>query len=113
MQVKDDGGLHPLDRELGVRVLEVLHRHYPGWGWTVDVPSGQNVVVVRNLDCDPRGTYGILLKKDRLSGGDMSTKVMLAGGEFLERYRMIRQAYKAAEELGISERKMIFERPDS
>lgn len=114
MQLEADPNVTELDRMLGRRVLEVLYEHYPGWSWSADVPSGQNAVIVRNLDCDPRGRYGIFFRKDRLDAGDMSLKVMMAGGEFLERFQMIRRGYEAAHDLGQFEgRNMVFEKPDA
>ncbi len=94
MIVHAEPDLTPLDRELGLKVLNKLHTAYPGWSWIVDVPPGQNVVIVRNATCDPRGRMGFVIYKDRLYGDPQLLKVMRAGGEFLERYRMRRAAYR-------------------
>jgi hypothetical protein len=98
----------PADKTMGRQVLEKLHKHYPGWSWVVDVPRGQNVVVVRNLDCDPRGTMGFVLHKRGLFGDASLKNVMFAGGEFLERYRMRTAGYRDEE---VADRTMIFEKP--
>lgn len=111
--IEADSDVTPVDLELGRRVLEVLNEHYPGWVWLVDVPPKQNIVVVRNYDCDPRGKYGIVFHKDRLNGSDMRLKVMMAGGEFLERYKVVRAGYDIAAEYGFQGRIMTFEKPDA
>ena len=103
----------PLDALLGRQIAEVLDRHYPGWLWSVEFPPEppvQDVVIIRNLDCDPRGRIGFVLRKSRLSGGTLARTVMLAGGEFLEKYRMRRAGFRMEE---ISGRRMALEGPQS
>lgn len=102
--------VQPMDKLLGRRVLEKLHQHYPGWVWVIDIPEGQNAVMIRNQDCDPYGRMAYLLYKDGLYADPMLHKVMHAGGELLERYRMEREGYKTAQMEG---RIMHFERPET
>lgn len=100
----------PMDRELGRRCLEVLHEHYPEWQWVVEIPPGQNVVVVRNLDCDPYGRMGMVSHKDRLYGDQKLHKVIMGAGEFLERYRMKAAGFDKKQMEG---RIMLLERPET
>lgn len=99
-----------LDVLLGRQVLEKLHKHYPRWTWVIDIPPNQNVVLIRNLDCDPYGKMAYLLHKDKLAADPTLFKVMIAGGELLERYRMQREGYNPLQMEG---RIMHFERPDT
>ena len=81
-------GDHPMDVRLVGNVNRILHQHYPGWGWYVECPPNQNVVIVRNLDLDLYGKWGFMMLKDRLIGeGDRDKAIMRAGGELLERWK--------------------------
>lgn len=106
--------LIPMDHLLARQVWRVLREHYPGWAWKVEVPAPffgkpRDDLVIRNFDCDPRGRMGFYLRKSALSGGNLTQTVMRAGGEFLERYKMRRLGFRMEE---VSDRRMIFERPD-
>ena len=96
------------DISLAARAKNVLTKHYPGWCWYVSVPPGQGVIIVRNLDLNPRGQYGFSLHKDRVSR-DFEMKVMFAGGELLERWRAKRAAFNPQILEG---RIMALEKPD-
>ncbi len=98
----------PRDWSLARDVRHILETHYPGWIWGVEIPEGQNVVIVRNLDCDPHGKYGMVLHRDKLD--PTLQKVVAAAGEFLERYRMRRGAYREEETDG---RILVLEKPDT
>lgn len=83
------------DEMLARRCLEVLDRHYSGHKWGVEAKSEQGVVIVRNYDLS--GRWGFLLKLHGFNGLYMDPNldsVMRAGGELLERYRVIRGRYK-------------------
>ena len=97
------------DLSLAARTKAVLQRHYPGWAWRVQIPIGQGVIIVRNLDCDWKGKFGFVLHKDKVSR-DLELKVMRAGGELLERYKMIRAAYDPR---NLEGRKMVFEKAET
>ena len=72
---------------LAKHAAELLHRHYPGYLWTVNVNQG--VLDVRNLNLD--GQWGFTIKHvQSYSASDLDKKVMRAGGEILERYRQRR-----------------------
>jgi hypothetical protein len=105
-----DPDVAPIDRDIGRRILETLHRHYPGWAWIVDVPAGQNVAIVRNLDCDPRGKMGFVIYKTALYGDYSMKSIVFAGGEFLERYKILCRGYSPKMLEG---RQMIFEKPQT
>lgn len=86
--------LDRLDETLARDVRAKLFQHYPGWAWAVEIPPGQNVVIIRNLDANPRGQYGLVIHKDKLYGDPYLKKVVMGAGEFLERYRLIRAGWK-------------------
>lgn len=100
-------GDHPNDIALVNEINRILHEHYPGWQWGVDIPPHQNMVYVRNLDLDPSGQVGMKCYKNSI---DVNMKeIVRAGGELLERYRMRRGKYDAAE---LDSKNMRFVRAD-
>ena len=87
-----DPQLTVLQFNLAKRTAELLHQHYPGYMWAVDVNGG--MVNVRNINLS--GEWGFVLReRDSFSGSDWDRKVMLAGGEILERYKMARAKFDA------------------
>lgn len=78
-------GVTPMELSLGRQALEALHKYYPGWTWVCEIRGG--MLIVRNLDCDPRGKMGFGKHITMLSGSNLPQQIMLAGGEFLERYK--------------------------
>jgi hypothetical protein len=105
-----DRAIREADQTLARRVMAILHTAYPNYAWRVEVPPRQGMIIIRNLDCDPRGRYGFALKRSRVEGALLEVFVRNAGGEYLERYRVRRAAYDAS---GFAGRVMVFERPDS
>ncbi len=98
----------PKDVKLCGEIGRKLWEHYPDWDWGVEIPpDNQNVVIVRNVTCDPRGNMGMVCHKDKLDPALQS--VVRAGGEFLERYNMRRGRFREEE---IDGRQMIFEKPE-
>lgn len=66
---------------------ELLNKHYPGHLWAVNCDG--KFLDVKNLYLS--GQWGFRLKVDFLhSGSDLDKKVVRAGGELLERYRLKR-----------------------
>ena len=63
-------------------VLAVLDRHYPKHIWSVDVSGGVVSVKAPGLN----GVMGFAIRQDRVT----PKKIMLAGGEILERFRQKR-----------------------
>ena len=70
-------------------MAEALHSAYPGHLWAVDVHENQGVANVRNLMLS--GQWGFVLKLSlTYSASDFRKRVIRAGGELLERYRVAR-----------------------
>jgi len=87
--------------------LYILHRHYPNWGWEVEVLQG--LVVVRNRDLTHSKPWGFCMKRDMM---DVDLKcVMRAGGELLERYNKWRVGFDPDDYLQ-NFRKMPFIQPE-
>ena len=66
-------------------VLTVLNRHYPNHPWAVRIDGG--VLEVRNQGAS--STQGFAIPVQNLTA-DYSKKIMLAGGEVLERFKIRR-----------------------
>lgn len=87
------------------RIAEMLHRHYPGHAWGVRCTGG--VAIVQNMALS--GKWGFVLHSDKLQGPDAEKRVMRAGGELLERYRISRA--KAGVEQAVERFKAVMARP--
>jgi len=74
-----------LELALAKDIAETLHKEYPGHAWGVNVTKG--IIDIRDLSVS--GTMGYTLHVLRL-GSDWKRKVILAGGEILERFRVSR-----------------------
>ena len=83
----DEDFLTPQQIKLGKDVLACLKKHYPAYasGWDVGINTG-GIVQVRNMWLS--GKMGFVLHAASLVS-DLDKKVMQAGGELLERYRML------------------------
>lgn len=85
--VTDNPQLAANDLVTAKQTAELLHKHYPGHAWAVSCEEG--VVEVRNLALS--GEWGFRLFRDQaFSGSEYDKKVMRAGGEILERYKLRR-----------------------
>jgi hypothetical protein len=85
-----------LQRDLEV----VLHRHYPGHFWHVDVNIRQGFINIKNLFLS--GMYGFRIDlRGIFSASEVERDVMIAGGELLERYKMKRGAFDLAQFEGL------------
>ena len=83
-----EAGDRPEDVTLCGQIGHLLVSHYPDWDWRVEIPPDQNIIIIRNLTCDPYGKMGMVRYKSDL---DPTLKcVVMAAGELLERYRMRR-----------------------
>ena len=89
--INDDPNDDPKDKLLCGEIGRILTEHYPGWGWYVEIPARQNMVIIRNLTCDPRGTYGLCIHKTKLNMGLLRAEICKAAGAFLERYEAQRR----------------------
>lgn len=84
------------DMALGKKVMEKLIAHYPLHNWGVEVNHESGHVVIRLIYKDFEGTarvsnYGHVLHIKKIENeSDLEQKVIRAGGEWLERYKMPR-----------------------
>lgn len=86
------------DEVIAKEVADLLLSHYPGFLWAVSIDSRQTVGMldIRNLSLS--GKWGFRLPlKEYLDGLDTRRKIVRAGGEMLERYRMPRRAFSATD----------------
>ena len=76
------------DELLAVRASELLQSHYPGYIWAVNVNSEATggVMTIKNFSVSSH--YGMTLHLAKLD--NKLRKVVRAGGELLERARLIR-----------------------
>lgn len=71
---------------LAKNAAEVLHKHYPGHLWAVNVDSQGGILNVFNMRLS--GRWGFTLHLDDVFHDPDLKSVMRAGGELLERYHM-------------------------
>lgn len=85
-----------LDLNMAKEMAETLHAAYPGHLWAVTCEGDKGIATVRNLYLS--GNWGFVLKLADLStSSDWRRKVILAGGELLERYKLRRGAANQSE----------------
>lgn len=86
------------DEVIAKEVADLLLRHYPGYLWAVSIDSRETVGMldIRNLSLSGKWGFRFPLK-EYLDGMDTRRKVVRAGGEILERYRMPRRGFNAAD----------------
>lgn len=81
------------DQDMGLAqdIAETLMKHYPGHLWAVTVKGGVAIIKALNISSN----WGVVLKmKDITHDAKVrDKKVMLSGGELLERARLIRGGY--------------------
>lgn len=84
------------DLEIAKQMTVVLDKHYPGHMWAVNVDSAGGVATVKNFRLS--GQWGFVLKLGvTYSGSEFDRRVMLAGGELLERYKLHRGRFHERE----------------
>lgn len=77
------------DFVLAKNAADTLHQHYPGHLWAVCVDQPARMLDVRNLALS--GAWGFRISLPAMySAKWLTRKVMRAGGELLERYRVSR-----------------------
>ena len=86
------------DEVIAKEVADLLLRYYPGYLWAVSIDSRATVGMldIRNLSLSGKWGFRLPLKQ-YLDGLDTRKKIVMAGGELLERYRMPRRAFSAAD----------------
>lgn len=78
-----------LDVNMARDMAETLHAAYPGHLWAVTCEGDKGIATVRNLAL--AGNWGFVLKLKEIStASDWKRKVIQAGGELLERFRLRR-----------------------
>ncbi len=86
------------DEVIAKEVADLLLRYYPGYLWAVSIDSRATVGMldIRNLSLSGKWGFRFPLKQ-YLDGLDTRKKIVMAGGELLERYRMPRKGFSAAD----------------
>lgn len=86
------GATYAQDMAMCKRVSEALEHHYPGHPWSIGCDHEQGIVVIRlmypSLDNKP---WGYVIPIAGLKGDPAMTRVMQAGGEWLERWGLERR----------------------
>lgn len=78
-----------LDFNTAKEMSETLTAAYPGHAWAVTCEGDKGIATVRNLALS--GNWGFVLKlSDMSSSSDWKKKIVMAGGELLERFRLRR-----------------------
>jgi hypothetical protein len=76
------------DLWLAKEIGETLHGTYPGYLWGVNITGG--VAIIRNYRISAKWGMVIKLKDILHDAGVRKKEVIRAGGEFLERARLVR-----------------------
>lgn len=77
------------DLVMAKQMAETLHSHYPGHAWAVTCDGATGIATVRNLALS--GNWGFTLKlTTTYSASEFRRRIVMAGGELLERYRLTR-----------------------
>ena len=84
-----DAQQNMLDLALAKDVAETLNTHYPGHLWAVNCQGDHGILTNHNLMLSGRWGFILHLDKD-YSASDMMRRVIRAGGEILERYKVSR-----------------------
>lgn len=79
------------------RIGECLHKHFPGYMWAVHADAKNNIATVQNLALS--GEFGFYLHLDKID--NHNKKIIHAGGEILERYRVSRAGMDEAQVLDL------------
>lgn len=78
-----------LDFNMAKEMAETLHGAYPQHLWAVTCDGEHGIATVRNMALS--GNWGFVLHlKEFSTASDWKKKVIMAGGELLERYRLRR-----------------------
>lgn len=70
------------------RIAGVLEQHYPNHLWAVNVDARNGIATVHNMGLS--GEWGFYIRLKELVNDPFMRKVVHAGGELLERYRVSR-----------------------
>lgn len=89
------GDTQSADMAMCGQVFEELQKHYPGHPWDVGANHEAGAVAIQLRYNDKLGRpskYGFLIHINSLLSQDGFKKVVMAGGELLERYNLARKA---------------------
>lgn len=84
--IDDDSQTTELEKHVRQTIGDTLAMAYPGYDWFVEIKPG--AAVIKNLTVE--GRWGFFLKLNHASASELRRRVILAGGEMLERYRLRR-----------------------
>jgi hypothetical protein len=88
------------DIVMAKQMAEALHAAYPGHMWAVACDGQIGFADVRNLALS--GNWGFRIKLDEIySGSNFKHRVLMAGGELLERYRLNRGKFNQDQYQGL------------
>lgn len=79
------GDIGPNDMLLARSMADTLMAHYPGHPWAVNVDGKKGVATILNLWLSERYGYTLRLV-DNFSASEYTKRVLMAGGEILERF---------------------------
>ena len=89
------------DMVMSKTMADVLHKSYPGHLWAVTCEGEKGVATVRNLYLS--GNWGFILKLPAIySASEFAKRVVMAGGELLERYKLRRGSFSDDEYAGLA-----------
>lgn len=95
--VTDNPQLAANDLVMAKEMAEALHAAYPGHMWAVACDgAGSGFADVRNLALSGMWGFRVMLRHT-YSASEFKRRVVMAGGEILERYRMSRGKFKEHE----------------
>jgi len=80
------------------RIAECLEKYFPGYMWAVHADAKNNIATVQSMALS--GEYGFYLHLDKID--NHNKKIIHAGGEILERYRVNRSRMDEAQVLNLS-----------
>lgn len=95
LELTDNPNVVVNDFLLAKRMAEVLHKHYPGHLWAVTCEGQTGIATVRNLRLS--GMWGFTLKLKNIQDDPTLKRVVMAGGELLERYKVARGKFNPAD----------------
>lgn len=80
---------------------DALYKHYPNWGWTVEIPAGhqQGIVIIRNISLDPRGVMGYVIHRSKIEGANAAKVAVRVGGEILEAHNARRGPWRDGDDV--------------
>lgn len=93
------------DLDLGKKIMEALEKYYAGHSWFVNVCHDAGTASIQLMYKDKQNQpliwkWGYLLHiKNLLQPDDINKKVMTAGGEILERFRLKRESASSESEI--------------